>query len=91
MTEEPHRSRRRAIMKAHPEVSLSPLRLISVYYLVIGLQNNAQPDLNLYFVPCLDDANCLISWPVYDLDLLLRLTPHLGPTLFVQLNESILP
>ena len=43
MTEEPHRSRRRAIMKAHPKVSFeSPLRLFHLYLVVIGLFGSAK-------------------------------------------------
>ena len=63
-------------------------------YLAIGLLGSAKQCTagfrNLYFVSFLDDTNYLIRWPVYDLDLLLRLTPHLGPALSIQPNESIL-
>jgi hypothetical protein len=47
MTEEPHRSRRKAIMKAHPEVSLDPFHPVSFFgcfllsYNFLRMQNNA--------------------------------------------------
>jgi hypothetical protein len=45
MTEEPHRSRRKAIMKAHPEVSVRilPLSIFQLYLAILSnLPNDAQ-------------------------------------------------
>ena len=48
MTEEPHRSRRKAIMKAHPEVSirLLPLVSFSVVSCHVGLFEHAKRRIN---------------------------------------------
>ena len=97
MTEEPHRSRRVAIMKAHPEVSFeSPLPLFQLYFVIIGLVGSAEQRtagfrtfISFHF--WMDPVNHSICWPVHGPDLLLRLTPHLGLALSIQLNESILP
>ena len=73
MTEEPHRSRRMAIMKAHPEVSFDHLFLFSscVSSLLDCSEvqnNNAWPGSEIYFVSSLDG-------PCESFDLLARTWP----------------
>ena len=64
MTEEPHRSRRKAIMKAHPEVSIRLLPLVSFFSVVSRhgwtfrtCQTTHKPEFELFSSTCLFARN----------------------------------